>query len=111
MGSEDRGAGADLDCGDCGACCTGESERYVPVRGDDHARMGRAAAEWTRFIGNRCYMRMDAGRCAALAVIDGRWRCQIYEIRPETCRTLELGSDACDAERFRKLSAMSARRP
>lgn len=92
-------------CGECGACCTGDGERYVRVTGNDHERLGSQAASWTRFIGNRCYMRMDEGRCAALAHKHGRWVCRIYESRPDVCRDLTRGSPECEAERCRKEEA------
>lgn len=92
------------DCGTCAACCFGDGERYVRVTGDDHARLGAQASAWTRFVGNRCYMRMVDGHCAALVrdAATGRFACGVYELRPEVCRALERGSPACDAERLRK---------
>jgi Fe-S-cluster containining protein len=75
----------------------------VRVTGDDHARLGEAAERLTQFIGNRCYMRMEAGRCAALEITaDGRYVCTVYPNRPATCRDLERGGPACEAERARK---------
>jgi hypothetical protein len=71
----------------------------VPVTGDDHARLGDIAELLTVFLGNRCYMRMEAGHCAALALTaDGRFMCSVYEARPATCRELERGGAACEAE-------------
>ncbi len=91
-------------CQDCGACCLGGGERYVRVTGDDHARLGPKASQWTTFIGHRCYMRMDDGRCAALHREPGtnRLLCGIYPWRPQVCRDLERGGSACAAERLRK---------
>jgi Fe-S-cluster containining protein len=90
-------------CLKCGACCFGESERYVPVSGDDHARLGDAAESLSVFLGNRCYMRMEAGHCAALELTDsGEFVCSIYAGRPDVCRELERGSNVCEAERERK---------
>lgn len=87
------------ECLMCGACCFGQGERYVPVSGDDHARLGEQAEHYTQFIGNRCYMRMHAGHCAALHVgEDGRFVCQVYALRPTTCRELARGEGACHAE-------------
>ena len=94
-------------CEDCGACCMGGGERYVRVTGNDHARMGPLANRWTTFVGNRCYMNMHDGRCAALRRerATGRLLCGIYSVRPQVCRDLERGSPACAAERDRKQAA------
>jgi len=59
------------------------------------------------FIGNRVFMRMADGHCAALAVRVGpdgiaHHRCTIYAERPQVCRDLERGSPHCEAERLRK---------
>ncbi|MFT3922752.1 MAG: YkgJ family cysteine cluster protein [Myxococcales bacterium] len=87
------------ECLRCGACCFGDGERYVPVTGDDHARLGDNAEALTVFIGNRCYMRMEQGHCAALQLTrDGAFICSVYPQRPETCRELARGGAACQAE-------------
>lgn len=70
------------------------------MTGDDHARLGSEAERLVRFIGNRAFMRMSDGHCAAL-VIDrenGRFVCSVYHARPDTCRTLERGGPACEGE-------------
>jgi Fe-S-cluster containining protein len=85
-------------CLECGACCFSTSEDYVPVTGDDHARLGDAAEAVTRFTGNRCFMRMEASHCAALKIVGRRYVCSVYEDRPEVCRELLRGSPACQAE-------------
>jgi len=97
-------------CEACAACCFGEGERYVPVTGDDHERLGSEAARWTRFVGNKCYMHMQDGHCAALVRESGSGRmlCGIYEQRPQVCRDLERSSPVCAAERLRKAGAASA---
>lgn len=88
----------------CGACCFSTLERYVRVSGDDHARMGDRAGELARFDGNRAYMRMVDGHCAALRVdgSTGRLTCSAYAVRPDVCRALERASSACLAERDAK---------
>ncbi len=91
-------------CESCACCCFGDGDRYVRVTGADHARLGRVAGAWTQFLGNRCYMRMVDGHCAALRrdPDTGRMRCGIYDRRPQVCRDLERGSPQCEAERLRK---------
>jgi Fe-S-cluster containining protein len=66
--------------------------------------MGDRADELARFDGNRAYMRMVDGHCAALRVdgSTGQLICGAYAIRPDVCRTLERGSSACLAERDAK---------
>ena len=60
-------------------------------------------ADWTRFVGNRCFMRMSEGHCIALRrEASGLQLCSVYERRPRICRELERGSPACAAERLRK---------
>jgi Fe-S-cluster containining protein len=87
------------ECLRCGACCFGAGERYVPVSGDDHARLGDAAEAVTQFIGNRCYMRMLDEHCAALTLtLDGRFICGVYAQRPDVCRELARAGGACQAE-------------
>lgn len=94
-------------CLDCGACCFSTLPEYVRVFGVDHDRMGDEARAVTTFIGNRCYLRMAGGRCSALALEAGeggrpRFRCTIYEERPDVCRSLDRGSGQCRAERHEK---------
>ena len=87
-------------CLGCGACCFSQLANYVPVSGADHARIGAQVDDLTHFDGNRCYMNMHEGHCAALT-IDRTTRefvCSIYELRPSTCRDLERGSAACRGE-------------
>src|SRR5690242_11489703 len=67
-------------------------------------RLGDDAERLTSFIENRAFMRMHDGHCAALELDTDvrRWRCTIYERRPETCRHLERGSPECAGERWAK---------
>jgi uncharacterized protein len=96
--------GAVPECTACGTCCFSTLPEYVRVFGCDLDRMDDRAREYTHFLGNRCYMRVDEGRCAAL-VIDPegpRFVCAIYEMRPDVCRSLERGTGACLGERHEK---------
>ena len=74
------------------------------VSGADHARLGDRADELTSFDGHRAFMKMVDGRCAALRLepATGIFRCDVYETRPEICRTVARGSSACEAERAAK---------
>lgn len=70
------------------------------VEGSDHARLGEVAEALTHFVGNRCYMKMAQGHCAAL-VIDvaaGLFVCSVYATRPTVCRELARSSAECRAE-------------
>ena len=94
-------------CLQCGVCCFSKLETYVRVTGEDWARLGDGAERVAHFLGNRAYMRMAAGRCAALDVRTGadgarEYFCSVYDQRPETCRELARGSPQCDGERALK---------
>lgn len=92
------------ECLDCGACCFSTLPTYLRLSGDDYERLGHRAEELSHFIGNRCFMKMVGGRCAAL-VIDPdakRFICSVYEARPSTCRELRRGSPECEGERDAK---------
>lgn len=73
---------------------------YVRVFGADWERMDDKARELTHFIGNRCFMRLAEGHCAALVIEPekGLFVCSIYPSRPDTCRSLERGSGQCRGE-------------
>lgn len=101
-------------CTSCGTCCFSTLPEYVRVFGCDWDRMDERARALTEFIGNRCYMRLEDGHCAAL-VVDPDERlflCSIYEERPDCCRALPRGSGAClgelDAKADRPLIAVEA---
>ncbi|WP_437611780.1 YkgJ family cysteine cluster protein [Sorangium sp. So ce834] len=104
------------ECTACGTCCFSTLPEYIRVFGCDYDRMDDRARALTRFIGNRCYMRVEDGRCAALTLDAelGRFLCSIYEVRPDCCRALERGSGACLGElhekRERPLIALDALR-
>jgi uncharacterized protein len=107
-----------LSCLGCGTCCFSKLSDYVRVEGADHARMGADVDALTHFEGNRCYMNMHQGHCAALVIdlVSRQFVCSIYETRPRTCRDLERASPGCQAELHEKserplllLSALLAR--
>lgn len=77
---------------------------YVRLDGDDHVRLGDRADDLTTFVGNRLYMRMAEGHCAALTMdlTSGRFLCSVYAERPLVCRELVRGSAACRGEIERK---------
>jgi uncharacterized protein len=106
------------ECLACGTCCFSLLETYVPVSGDDHARLGDAADALVVFHGNRAFLRMEDGHCAALRVdaAAGAFVCTVYDRRPDTCRALARGSRECAGERATKhdrpIAALArARRP
>ena len=87
-------------CLSCGSCCFSLLECYVAVTGADHGRLAEQADSLTHFEGNRCYMNMFEGHCAALVLdaANSHFVCSVYELRPATCRDLESGSGACRGE-------------
>jgi Fe-S-cluster containining protein len=91
-------------CLSCGTCCFSTLERYVPVSGDDYARLGEASEALVVWVENRAYLRLEDGHCAALEV-DAEQRlftCSVYERRPGICRELARGSPQCSGERDAK---------
>jgi Fe-S-cluster containining protein len=92
------------ECTACGACCFSTLPEYVRVFGVDLDRMDDRARAYTDFTGNRCFMRLEDGRCTALVIDPSgpRFTCAIYEMRPDVCRSLERGSGACAADRHEK---------
>ncbi|WP_245844322.1 YkgJ family cysteine cluster protein [Nibricoccus aquaticus] len=95
------------DCRRCGVCCFSSLESYVRVSGDDWTRLGDAAERVAHFVGNRAFMLMREGHCAALELRhaeDGaaEFFCSIYEQRPQICRDLARGSPECGGEREMK---------
>ncbi len=97
-------------CLECGTCCFSNVDTSVRVTGDDHERLGAAAADLVHFVGNRAYMRSADGHCAALQVeVSGRFVCSVYETRPDACRDLERGSPQCAGELFIKAGRATAR--
>lgn len=88
------------DCRDCGRCCFSTLPKYIRVMGVDWDRMSEATREHTVFLENKCFMRMEGGRCVALAIDPDarRFSCSIYEERPDVCRSLERGTGHCRAD-------------
>src|SRR3954468_16319270 len=58
------------DCQHCGVCCFSESAEYVWVTGYDWTRLATDAGQLAHFIGNRAFMKMENGHCAALKVLN-----------------------------------------
>jgi Fe-S-cluster containining protein len=105
-------------CLRCGVCCHSDLDTYVRVSGADWERLGVEADRVAHFIGNRAYLRMSQGHCAALAVRPAaddpgarEFFCTIYEKRPRVCRDLERGSPECEGERATKASRVEAGLP
>ena len=102
-----RGLSTPTDCLCCGVCCFSTLDTYVRVTGADWDRLGAETGRVAHFIGNRAYMRMRDGRCAALeshrmADEAGVFFCTVYEKRPQVCRDLARGSPECQGERDTK---------
>ena len=78
-------------CFTCGRCCFGPRE-YVQVFEEDLPALGPALVErYTVLSGDKRFMRMEAGHCAALDCSNGEFRCSIYEQRPIVCRAYKFG--------------------
>jgi uncharacterized protein len=91
-------------CLACGACCAAFRVDFAADELDDHGGPvpSGLAVEVTA---NICRMRGTdhaSPRCAALTGrIGDSVACGIYEWRPNPCRELEPGSDACQRARMR----------
>jgi uncharacterized protein len=97
-------------CLECGTCCFSNLETFVRVTGGDHERLGSVVDDLVHFVGNRAYMRLADGHCAALRIeLSGRFVCTVYESRPDACRDLERGSPQCAGELFTKAGRATAR--
>ena len=89
-------------CQACGACCYGPEE-YVAVTAVDLCRMSpRGAGRYVAERGERRYLKMVHGRCAALHARQGHFSCRIYGMRPEPCQGVEAGSRECLVARRRR---------
>lgn len=80
---------------------------YLQLFGGDLDRLTPEQLGFVARVGERAFMRLEDGRCAALvADVEAReFRCGIYEARPDVCRALERGSSGCKFEYDRKASA------
>jgi Fe-S-cluster containining protein len=97
-------------CLECGTCCFSNLETSVRVTGNDYERLGAVAEDLVHFVGNRAYMRLAHGHCAALRIeVRGRFVCTVYETRPDACRNLERGSPLCAGELLTKEGRATAR--
>jgi hypothetical protein len=82
----------------------------VRVTGNDYERLGAAVEDLVHFVGNRAYMRLADGHCAALRIeLEGRFVCTVYETRPSACRDLDRESPHCAGELFTKRGRATAR--
>ncbi len=91
------------ECVACGACCFTTLPTAIRVTGEDYSRLGDRAETATLWVGNKCYMALADGHCAALVVTaDARFECSLYAVRPAVCRDLARGGGSCAAERYEK---------
>lgn len=88
------------ECTRCGTCCFSEAPDYLRVLGIDYERLGDDAEGLVHFLGNKAYLKLVDGHCAALVVDPerGQFLCSVYEKRPDVCRWLERGSGHCRGE-------------
>lgn len=96
-------------CLNCGVCCFSKSGAYVRVSENDWKRLGPDVDDWARRVGGQGYMRMEDGHCRALQITTPRGQppvffCAIYDKRPQVCRDLTQGKNACQLELSTKAS-------
>lgn len=87
------------DCLACGACCR-EGYDTVEVDDDDPA-VARFPELFARGPFGRLNLARSGPRCACLDGAPGAWKCSIYADRPQTCRDVEVGGEACRFARAR----------
>jgi Fe-S-cluster containining protein len=89
----------DLDCQACGACCR---EGYDTVEVDDDEPFVALHPELlSRGPFGHLNLKRQGSRCACLGVTAAGWTCSHYAVRPQTCRDVEIGSEACRFARQR----------
>src|SRR5581483_7877581 len=91
------------DCLTCGACCAFFHQVIVLDADPTPRRLTWAVWETGDVAGPKTrWLRRepDQGRCIAFAgQVGERARCEIYELRPRSCRAFDAGSDRCRAVR------------
>jgi hypothetical protein len=85
----------------------------VPVSGADWSRLGANAERLAGFLGDRAFMRMTNGHCAALEIRSAQsgpleFAGGVYADRPQVCRDLARGAAACAAEIELKAARVAA---
>ncbi|MEZ4222166.1 MAG: YkgJ family cysteine cluster protein [Polyangiaceae bacterium] len=89
------------DCRHCAACCRGAADGRILVSAEDLVRWrraGQARLEATLMPGHFSMQGLPAledGSCTHLGTSEHALDCSIYELRPESCRALEPGSQQC----------------
>lgn len=92
------------DCTHCGACCAAFRVDFAVQELDEQGGSvpSGLAVPVTDYTSRMRGTDHAAPRCAALSgKIGERIGCGIYEWRPNPCRELEPGSDACELARRR----------
>lgn len=92
-----------LSCRDCGACCRDAGDGRVLVYAADLVRWKRvgpsadhiAAALVPGHFSELAFPATPAGACVHLGMPGHPNDCSIYEIRGDSCRSLEPGSNQC----------------
>jgi hypothetical protein len=103
------------DCVTCGRCCH-HGPSTVHLLEPDEARVlaapdGEDILRRLTVLDDRPpgwrFVRNTGERCAALDVsVPDRFPCSIYEVRPEDCRIVEVGSPVClEARRLGRLGS------
>lgn len=87
------------ECVTCGRCCH-HGPRTVSLRVEDEERMGdlllERYTEVEREPPHFRFVKNDGSRCGALdASRSGLYPCAVYEVRPDGCRVVEVGSPCC----------------
>lgn len=95
-----------VDCLDCGKCCTSKSLENISVYATDEEweaipNRYKPILKWQK--NHMGFKPHDDGFCcsALSGEVGKKISCDIYEIRPDSCRKFEVGSERClEARKF-----------
>lgn len=82
-----------LDCTQCGACCREAFDVVEIDEADPFASRYPSLVYRTPF--DKLAVRREGNACHCLLVEKGTFTCSHYADRPQTCRDVAVGGDAC----------------
>lgn len=83
-----------FDCTTCGACCREAFDAVEIAPDDPFVRLHPDLVIRTPF--GKTGVRRDGSRCACLmGGGEAPYHCTVYGDRPQTCRDVEVGGEAC----------------
>jgi len=95
----------EYDCRKCGACCSSywnytKDDIHISIKESDRARFTPKQIDWLLKPETLNVLTKSNSDCIAhRGTVGKESACAIYEVRPDTCREFEAGSEACKAVR------------